>query len=117
MKRILPPPTPTVLAIEDVPHDDWTGLIMPHLIEATPPEAPIEADDDAADPANAGIRREPELSQHEEIIPQPPVPQNEFQFDRDDTADDEATRNQRMQDRMRGASRQASLDPGDGIAL
>jgi type IV secretion system protein VirD4 len=117
MKRILPPPTPTVLAIEDVPHDDWTGLILPRLIEVKPPEAPIEAREESTDPANAGIRREPELPQHEEIIPQPPTPQNEFHFDRDDTADDEATRNQRIQERMRGALRQASLDPGDGIAL
>ena len=117
MKRILPPPTPTTLAIEDVPHDDWTGLVMPHQIEASPPGTSNDAQEEATDPANAGIRREPELPQHEEIIPLTPTPQNEFHFDRDDTADDEATRNQRIQERLRGASRQASLDPGDGIAL
>jgi type IV secretion system protein VirD4 len=117
MKRILPPPDPKALAAEDPSPDDWTGLAMPGQIEAEQPEGSDDSADEATDPANAGIRREPELPQHEDIIPQPPTPQNEFQFDRDDTADDEATRNQRIQDRMRGASRQASLDPGDGIAL
>ena len=117
MQRILPPPTPAMLATQDVLRDDWTGLPMSGQIEASPPEGIMNVDDQATDPANAGVRREPELPQHEEIIPQPQTPQNEFQFDRDDIADDEATRNQRIQERMRGASRQASLDPGDGIEL
>jgi type IV secretion system protein VirD4 len=117
MKRILPPPIPAMLPTEDVPRDDWTGLAMPDQIKAAPREAHDDEDDESADPANAGVRREPELPQHEEIIPQPPTPQNEFHFDREDMADDEATRNQRIQDRMRSAARQASLDPGDGIAL
>jgi type IV secretion system protein VirD4 len=117
MKRILPPPMTAPLATADVPYDDWTGLAIPKQIEAKPPETPNDAEEEAADPANAGVRREPQLPQHQEIIPRPPTPQNEFQFDREDMADDEATRNQPIQDRMRGAARQASLDPGDGIAL
>ena len=117
MKRILPPPDPKALAAEYPTPDDWTRLATPGRIEAKQAKGSDDSTDEATDPANAGIRREPELPQHEEIIPQPPTPQNEFQFDREDTAEDEATRNQRIQDRMRGASRQASLDPGDGITL
>ena len=117
MRRILPPPDPKALAAEDPSSDDWTGLAMPSQIEAKQPKGSDYSGDGATDQANAGVRREPELPQQEDIIPQPPKSQNEFQFDRDDTADDEATRNQRIQDRMRGASLQASLDPGDGITL
>ena len=39
---------------------DWADAIV-----ATPTAAPVE------DPANAGIRREPELPEHEEIAPEP----------------------------------------------
>ncbi len=117
MKRILPPPDPKALIAGDPSPDDWTGLAMPGRIEAKQAKSSDDSTDEATDPANAGIRREPELPQHEEIMPQPPTPQNEFQFDRDDTADDEATCYQRIQDRMRGSARQASLDPGDGISL
>jgi type IV secretion system protein VirD4 len=117
MKRILPPPSPTTLASADRSQDDWTEMATPDRIAPDTAEVSSDADEDEADPANAGIRREPELPQHEEIVPQPPTPQNEFQFDGDEIADDEATRNQRIQDRMRGAARQASLDSGDGITL
>ena len=40
---------------------------------ATPAAAPVE------DPANAGIRREPELPEHEEIAPEPRKAINEFE--------------------------------------
>ena len=66
------------------------------------------------DPANAGIRREPELPEHEEIIAPPPSPAQEFELldDEPDVAKANA-----MRARMRTVARQASLDPGDGIEL
>lgn len=69
-----------------------------------------------SDPANAGIRREPGLPEHEEIVAQPAVPRSEFEFGEGE-ADADAARHRRLQERMSGAARQASLDPDDGIAL
>ena len=70
-----------------------------------------------SDPVNAGIRTEPELPIHEDIAPPPKQSTNEFEFDRDEQSDDDVARGRRLQDRMRGNAQQASLDPGDGIAL
>ena len=68
------------------------------------------------DPANAGIRLEPELPEHEEIIPPPPPPSQEFDF-LDDEPDVDAAKARAMRQRMRMVARQASLDPNDGIEL
>ena len=70
------------------------------------------------DPANAGIRNEPEIQPHEDVAPKQKKRRNEFDFNREHSTDDEeAARNRRLQDRMRGNARRASLDPGDGIDL
>jgi type IV secretion system protein VirD4 len=69
------------------------------------------------DPANGGVRREPELPLHVDIASQP-VPQvNEFDFGSDSDNDDDAARSERLRARMFASSRQAALDPGDGIEL
>ena len=68
------------------------------------------------DPANAGFRREPELPEHEEILPPPPSPAQEFEL-LDDEPDVDAAKANAMRARMRMVARQASLDPGDGIEL
>ena len=68
------------------------------------------------DPANAGIRREPELPEHEEIVAPPPSPAQEFEL-LDDEPDVDAAKANAMRARMRMVARQASLDPGDGIEL
>ena len=72
---------------------------------------------DAADPANGGIRREPELPEHEAIEPVAPVPTGEFDFGDREDGDGDAIRNRRLADRMRQVARQASLDPKDGVEL
>ena len=69
-----------------------------------------------SDPANAGIRREPELPEHEEIVAPPPSPAQEFEL-LDDEPDVDAAKANAMRARMRMVARQASLDPGDGIEL
>ena len=77
-------------------------------------ETAKEADSDAA---NAGIRREPELGEHEEIVPPTKAPEKEFDFDDNDPGDD-AARDRRQIDRsMARNARNASLDPDDGIDL
>src|SRR5271156_922879 len=73
--RILPPPALT--GDRSPPPDesppitqsgDWAGAIV-----APPSASATEA------PANAGIRREPELPDHEEIVPEPVNPVQEFE--------------------------------------
>lgn len=91
--------------------DDWTSRVV---VGATGNVSASDTSDD--DPANAGIRREPELPEHEEIIPPPSPPSQEFDF-LDDEPDFDAAKARAMRQRMRMVARQASLDPNDGIEL
>jgi len=109
--RILPPPKPSRSA-ESASHspmtrpahsDDWAGLIV---------AAPVQSDD----PDNAGIRREPELPEHEEIAPEPRQPAQEFEL-ADDDADDAPQRLRVLQGQIRNIARQVSLDPADDMGL
>jgi type IV secretion system protein VirD4 len=68
------------------------------------------------DPANGGIRREPELPEHEEIAPEQDKQAQEFGFI-DDDPDDDAVRARAVRLQVRGLARQAAMDPGDGIDL
>ena len=77
---------------------------------ASPTAAPIE------DPANAGIRREPELPEHEDIAPEPRKTINEFEPIEDD-AYDEPQRQRMMRRTMGTVARQISLDPGDDMRM
>ncbi len=126
MERVLQPPTQVLPDPNRKPTDDWTGLPpipapaprqgQARTGEPTTPAAP--ADSQADDPANAGIRREPELPEHEEIAPKPqPLPGREFDFDEPGLDQEQTARNQRLQERLAGTSRQASLDPDDGLGL
>ena len=105
--------TPPVLAIVAAPasSDDWSGRIV-----AAAGSSMIAAGSGDGDPANAGIRREPELPEHEEIVAPPPSPAQEFEL-LDDDPDVDAAKANAMRARMRMVARQASLDPGDGIEL
>ena len=109
-ERILTPPA--LAAASTVPTDDWTGRVA----VATSSTPPAIADDMGGDPANAGIRREPELPEHEEIVAPPPSPAEEFDL-LDEEPDVDAAKARAVRARMRMAARQASLDPGDGIEL
>ena len=71
---------------------------------------------DTEDPANAGIRREPELPEHEEIVPEPPKPVHEFE-PADEEPDDEVQRQRIMQRTFGTVARQVSLDPGDDMQM
>ena len=110
--RILPPPKPSRSAesagrsptTRPAHSDDWAELVV-----AAPP---VQSDD----PDNAGIRREPELPEHEEIAPEPRQSAQEFEL-ADDDADDAPQRLRVLQGQVRTIARQVSLDPADDMGL
>jgi type IV secretion system protein VirD4 len=83
---------------------DWLQIV----------EAPTLSDTE--DPANSGIRREPELPEHEEIVPVPSRPIHEFDPP-DEESDDDAARLGAFQRNARNVVRQAGLDPADDMGL
>jgi type IV secretion system protein VirD4 len=108
--RILPPPTATTdaehrcFATSEAAYD-WTDAAVARSVNG-----------EAADMANSGIRREPELPRHEEIAPPPLPPVREFEpFE--DESDDDAQRVRALQRQARGIARQAALDPADNLGL
>jgi type IV secretion system protein VirD4 len=112
--RVLLPPQVRASEGSGVPHD-WVDRLAKAPALITPRTGAVEPED--TDPANAGIRTEPELPVHEDIAPPPRPTNREFDLDREDQTDDDAARNRRLQEAMRGNARRASLDPDDGIAL
>ncbi|MEP1913851.1 MAG: conjugal transfer protein TraG [Nitratireductor sp.] len=113
-ERILTPPDPNrIFDAEQTPaSDDWTSRVVA-------PAGRSETNTDNVsdgDPTNAGVRREPELPDHEEIVPPPPSPANEFDI-LDDEPDVDAAKARALRQRMRAVARQASMNPDDGIEL
>jgi type IV secretion system protein VirD4 len=95
--------------------DDWSKLPRPPLTQR--PQAPqTDSPPPSRDPANAGIRQEPDLPRHEEIAPPPKKPAQEFSFTAD-KSDDEAARAELLRLKARGLERQVAMDPKDGIEL
>lgn len=85
----------------------------PATPNASTPAATAESID--GDPANAGIRQEPELPAHEAVDPPPREPTSTV--DEAELDDQDAIRARSLQGRVRANARQAALDPDDGIAL
>lgn len=112
-ERVLAPP----VAIEQSaarPPDDWSRLPAPATTVAL--EVGSSGFAPIGDLANGGIRREPELPEHEEIVRQPTRPAPEFVFGEEEP-DDDAVRARALRQQARGLARQAAMDPGDGIDL
>ena len=110
--RILPPPTaaspktpPAPVSPATPQGGDWSNAI-------TPPSSASATED----PANAGIRREPELPEHEEIVPEVRKPVQEFE-PMDDEPDDEVQRQRIMQRNFGTATRQTPLDRADDLGM
>ena len=114
-ERVLAPPTGMQPAERRA--DNWTDLPPPERLDGmdrTKPAAEA-ADTKDDDPANGGIRRQPEVPEHEDIAPEmEPRPENEFDFDDEDT---DAVRRRAIDRAMHRTARQAALDPNDGIEL
>jgi type IV secretion system protein VirD4 len=93
--------------------DDWSELAPPPIGQSA--QALLTRHSPASrDPANAGIRQEPELPRHEEIAPKTAV--HEFTF-RAEKSDDEAAGAELLRLQARRLARQAVMDPKDGLDL
>ena len=113
-ERLLPPPKPTEAKRPSItPADDWSALAIPAPASGS---AQSSADISGADPANAGIRREPELPEQEEIAPPERPAVNEFDV-LDDDPDVDAAKARSLRGQITSVARQASMDPADGIEL
>ncbi len=111
-ERILPPPELPSAPTPETASDDWSSRVV-----ATKNSAETAAGNAAeGDPTNAGIRREPELPEHEEVVSPPPLPAQEFDM-LDDEPDVDAAKARTMRQRTRMIARQASMGPADGIEL
>ena len=110
--RILPPPECRKAAPNAANAGAWADMIVQSAAEQ---KHPAPTDDDDCDADNGGIRREPELPEHEEII-LPPRVVSEFEFE-EPMIEEDLAQSRRQADRMRTVARQAALDPGDGIEL
>ena len=111
--RILPPPEPVAATSNNPKFDDWSAMpaIKP-VLKKKRKTAALE------DEANSGIRREPEIPAHVDILPQKGKDRSgEFDFGDQSEDSDDAARAERLRIDMARSARQASLDPGDGIAL
>jgi type IV secretion system protein VirD4 len=96
------------------PPDDWSGLPVPAV--GAGPEASLSGKTRSDDPANGGIRREPELPQHEEIAREPVGSKPEFTFG-EEAPDDNAARARALRQQVRNLARQGAMDPDDGMGL
>ncbi len=112
--RILPPPATGDWSNENASADDWTGL--PPVAAPSKPKSKAAA---KPDPANGGLRIEPELPEEQAVVPikRERKRANEFDFGNRDSAPDDAARADRLRARMLGNARQVSLNPNDGIDL
>jgi type IV secretion system protein VirD4 len=114
-ERVIAPPELVRQQAGTVSSDDWSRLPVP-TVAATGRKSIPPNNAQLGDPANGGIRREPELPEHEEIVPEQPRPPQEFGFVEDDP-DDDAVRARALRQQARAVARQAAMDPGDGIEL
>jgi type IV secretion system protein VirD4 len=110
-ERLLPPSQPRNQRSGNPPSDDWSRLPAP--VASRKESSSGGAGDD---PANGGIRREPELPEHEEVLPVQARTTPEFSFIEEDP-DDVALRARVMQEQARTTARQAVMDPRDGMEL
>lgn len=111
--RILAPPrqTQTMRETPSSPADDWSGRPPVSAPKAEPPTQMVDED------SEGGVRREPDLPEHEAVTPEPPKPARTEFADLDEAPDDEALRARQMQKQSKTVARQAALDPDDGIEL
>jgi len=107
-ERVFAPPKPQENKPNDVTtSDDWTQLPVPLAVTAE--SAAKVAAPPSDDPANAGIRCEPELRASEEIAPAPAKPTTEFTF-AEENSDDEIARASILRRQARSLARQAAMD-------
>lgn len=114
-ERVLPPPDP-VKEQRVSPAFGWSAL------ESVQPDDALLAEirRGVEDRANAGLRREPELPQHVEIVHNTAEPKLSREFTLvEDTAEDrlQQAQNQALRRQMRRVARQVSMTPNDGMDM
>lgn len=115
-ERVLSPPK-VEMTEGTLRSDDWGELPTLASEDRSSSHSKPYANSQDEDPANGGIRRQPELPEHEDIAPERTAQRgDEFDLDRDEP-DDDAVRRRSLDRVMRQVSRQAALDPNDGIEL
>jgi len=113
-ERVLPPPNSSSLYRDGrAATDDWSQLPAPPNSNVA---EPVSLSGARQSTANSGIRREPELPEHENIAPEPLRPPPEFDFTEDE-GDSDAIRARLLRMNVPGLARQAAMDPGDGLDL
>jgi type IV secretion system protein VirD4 len=116
-ERVLPPPEQNTIGREGgALSDDWSQLPIPPNTNASKPETVSGIRPSVDDSANFGIRREPELPEHEDIAPESLKPPPEFDFT-EDNGDGDAIQARVLRTNVPGLARQAAMDPDDGLEL
>ena len=113
MERVLPSPATGTQRPSEPPSDDWSALGTVASPGGPVPDGGTSADGDSA---NAGIRREPELPEHEDVVPPERPGMQEFDV-LDDEPDVDAARARAIRQQARSVARQATMDPADGLDL
>ncbi|MEJ1978623.1 MAG: conjugal transfer protein TraG [Acetobacteraceae bacterium] len=113
-ERILPPP---VLGDGRGKQPALTDGEWYAVLHTAGDGASTECDEPSdVDPANAGIRREPELPEHEEVVPERPAPKREFDV-LDDEPDIDAAKARVVRQGVEVIARQATMDPADDLGM
>lgn len=116
-ERVVPPHEPDSFDREDrIPPDDWRRLSASPNMNVAKGEMLLDVRQPVDNPANSGIRREPEISESEDIAPKASRRLAEFEF-AEDEADSEAMRARGLRTNLSGLAHQAATDPDDGFKL
>jgi type IV secretion system protein VirD4 len=116
-ERVIPPAKLDGFAGAGDRQNDWSGLVPATAVVKEVAATDGLRNGKSADVhANSGIRREPELLQHEEVIPERAPARPEFQF-ADEEPDDEVQRATALRRQAANLARQAAMDPDDGLGL
>jgi type IV secretion system protein VirD4 len=115
-ERVLPPERNTFGCGGRTTLDDWSQLSSPSNTNVPAAQAVSSTQKPIDDPANSGIRREPELPKHEEIVPEISKSPPEFDFTEDE-GDGDAIRARPLRTNVPSLARQAAMDPDDGVEL
>jgi type IV secretion system protein VirD4 len=115
-ERVLSPSErDTLVCGASAPTDDWSQL-SPVSKTVGPSGQGVSGGHRSADDPATGIRREPELPEHEEIAPEISKPSPEFDF-AEDEGDGNVVRARMLRRNVSNLARQAALDPDDGVEL
>ena len=116
-ERVIPPAKLGGITRAGDRQNDWSGLAPATAVVKEVGTTDGHRNGKSADDhANSGIRREPELLQHEEVVPEPAPAKAEFEF-ADEEPDDEVQRATALKRQAANLARQAAMDPDDGLGL